>query len=278
MKRKTKEEEHREREREELEEKARRMREYDAHKAESWKEAQETLRDVARQARDDDSEETAELVQETARNFSKMVNEYNGEAVDADREAVQNAGENLQEISQNLLEGRDDVYSGQIRVITEELEADSEAERQRENDESLEAFTAMAIAAELDNDPHAYQSNRQSGKKAALGVALAEKADEFVNGDIGHFYDTHREEIEREIDDLSRASGRDIRRGVSEDDYKERMSTLALNSVAGRLEQKIDGQDFETTQAEEFTGPPIRHDHRPERNRQRTAQLEPEFS
>lgn len=45
MKRKTKEEEHREREREELEEKARRMREYDAHKAENWKEAQETLRE-----------------------------------------------------------------------------------------------------------------------------------------------------------------------------------------------------------------------------------------
>lgn len=62
MKRKTKEEEYREREREELEEKARRMREYDAHKVASWKEAQETLRDVARQARDDDSEETAELV------------------------------------------------------------------------------------------------------------------------------------------------------------------------------------------------------------------------
>ncbi|MDD5958802.1 MAG: hypothetical protein PUC19_08165 [Ligilactobacillus ruminis] len=53
------------------------MKEYDAHKAARWKEAQETLRDVARHARDDDSEETAELVQETARNFSKMVNEYN---------------------------------------------------------------------------------------------------------------------------------------------------------------------------------------------------------
>ena len=83
-----KEEEHREGEREELEEKARRMKEYDAHKAARWKEAQETLRDVARQARDDDSEETAELVQETARNFSKMVNEYNGAAVDAGGEAV----------------------------------------------------------------------------------------------------------------------------------------------------------------------------------------------
>lgn len=136
----------------------------------------------------------------------------------------------------------------------------------------------MVIAEELDNDPHACRSNRQRWKKAALGVALAEKADEFVNGDIGHFYDTHREEIEREIDDLSRTSGRDIRRGVSEDDYKERMSTLALNSFAGRLEQKIDGQDFETPQAEEFTGHPVRYDRRPERNRQRTAQLEPEFS
>lgn len=65
----------------------------------------------------------------------------------------------------------------------------------------------MVIAEELDNDPHACRSNRQRWKKAALGVALAEKADEFVNGDVGHFYDTHREEIEREIEDLSRASG-----------------------------------------------------------------------
>lgn len=47
-----------------------------------------------------------------------MVNEYNGAAVDADGEAVQNAGGNPQEISQKLLEGRDDVYSGKIRVIT----------------------------------------------------------------------------------------------------------------------------------------------------------------
>lgn len=278
MKRKTKEEERREREREELEEKARRMKEYDAHKAASWKEAQETLRDVARQARNDDSEETVELVQETARNFSRMVNEYNGAAVDDGRGNAPNAGGNPQEISQNLLEGRDNVYSGQIRVITEELENNSEAEHQRENDESLEAFTAMAIAEELDNDPHAFRSDRQSWKKAALGVALAEKADEFVNGDVGHFYDTHKEEIEREIDGLSRASGRDMRKDVSEDDYKERMSTLALNSVAGRFGQKIDGQDFETPKTEEFTGPPVRHDRRFERNRQRTAQLEPEFS
>ena len=65
----------------------------------------------------------------------------------------------------------------------------------------------MVIAEELDNDPHDCRSNRQRWKKAALGVVLAEKADEFVNGDVGHFYDTHREEIEREIEDLSRASG-----------------------------------------------------------------------
>lgn len=200
-------------------------------------------------------------VKDTANHFIEMIDKNildHQNSMDINQETAENAQKNSFTVNQDIVESKEQKQENNTleqksnEDFYKQLEQDLSKDNQVQKEVANEPLRSVVISEATQNINPVQYSDLASWEKELNNQSEIESIATLKScSSVENFYDSHKQEIENVISDFESVTNLNYRSMVN-DNYKEKISTLAYRTVATNIKNEIIDGNFEIPKNKKF--------------------------